>query len=133
MSTLKVNTIQNTGGGSSSTPDQIDKGRAKLWVSFDGTFGTSPFTTSNGGIRSSFNVSSITDNGTGDYTVNFSITFANTNYVATFMERHNNRTMGPSAYASLTTTDIDIAVYNGVGNLQDRDILGMVIFGDVNT
>ena len=41
--------------------------------------------------------------------------------------------MGPSAYASLTTTDIDIAVYNGVGNLQDRDILGMVIFGDVNT
>ena len=34
MSTLKVNTIQNTGGGSSSTPDQIDKGRAKLWVSF---------------------------------------------------------------------------------------------------
>ena len=133
MSTLKVGTIKDSTDSNPSTPEQISKGRAKLWVNFDGTFGTSPFTTSNGGIRNSFNVSSITDNGTGNYTVNFGITFANANYVATFMERHNNRTMGPSAAASLTTTDIDIAVYNGVGNLQDRDILGMVIFGDVNT
>jgi hypothetical protein len=37
---------------------------AKAWVNFNGT--TSP-----GTIRSSYNVSSITKNGTGDYTVNF--------------------------------------------------------------
>jgi len=38
-------------------------GLAKAWVNFNGT-GTVA-------IRASFNVSSITDNGTGDYTVNF--------------------------------------------------------------
>jgi hypothetical protein len=31
-------------------------------------------------IRASFNVSSITDNGTGDYTINFTNSFSDTNY-----------------------------------------------------
>ena len=63
MSTLKVNTIQNTSAAHSSTPQQIAEGRAKIWVNFDGEGTVS--------IRDDFNVSSITDNGTGDYTVNF--------------------------------------------------------------
>jgi hypothetical protein len=50
-------------------------GAAKAWVNFNGT-GTVA-------INSSFNVSSITDNGTGDYTVNFTNAFANTNYART--------------------------------------------------
>ncbi len=44
----------------------------KAWVNFNGT-GTVA-------IRASYNVSSITDNGTGDYTVNFANAFANVNY-----------------------------------------------------
>jgi hypothetical protein len=47
-------------------------GIAKAWVNFDGT-GTVA-------IRASFNVSSITDNGTGDYTVNFTTAMPNANY-----------------------------------------------------
>jgi hypothetical protein len=47
-------------------------GIAKAWVNFDGT-GTVA-------IRDSFNVSSITDNGTGDYTVNFTTALPNANY-----------------------------------------------------
>ena len=133
MSTLKVGTIQDTSGGNSSSPEQVSLGRAKAWVNFDGTFGTSPFTIANGGIRGSYNVSSITDNGTGNYTINFSITFANTNYVATVMPRHNSRTFGPSAAASLNTTYINVASYNGSGALTDRDIFGIVVFGDDNT
>lgn len=46
---------------------------AKAWVNFNGT--TSP-----GTIRSSYNVSSVTKNGTGDYTVNFATALADTNY-----------------------------------------------------
>jgi hypothetical protein len=46
---------------------------AKAWVNFNGT--TSP-----GTIRSSFNVSSVTKNGTGDYTVNFATAMADANY-----------------------------------------------------
>lgn len=45
---------------------------ARAWVNFNGT-GTVA-------IRASGNVSSITDNGTGDYTVNFTTAMADANY-----------------------------------------------------
>jgi len=45
---------------------------AKAWVNFNGT-GTVA-------IRASYNVSSITDNGTGDYTVNFTNAMVDANY-----------------------------------------------------
>lgn len=47
-------------------------GAAKAWVNFNGT-GTIA-------IRASFNVSSITDNGVGDYTVNFTSALSNANF-----------------------------------------------------
>jgi len=68
MSTLRVNTIQNAAGSG----DPTISGAAKAWVNFNGT-GTVA-------IRASFNVSSITDNGTGDYTVNFTTALADANY-----------------------------------------------------
>ena len=80
MSTLKVDTLQDASGNNPSTAAQIAQGRAKAWVNFDGTFGTSPFTENNGGIRDSFNVSSITDNGTGDYSMNFTTAMSDSNY-----------------------------------------------------
>ena len=48
---------------------------ARAWVNFNGT-GTVA-------IRASGNVSSITDNGTGDYTVNFTTAMADVNYAVT--------------------------------------------------
>jgi hypothetical protein len=47
-------------------------GVCRAWVNFNGT-GTPA-------IRASFNVSSITDNGTGDYTVNFTTAMTDVNY-----------------------------------------------------
>ena len=47
-------------------------GLCKAWVNFNGT--------STVAIRASYNVSSITDNGTGDYTVNFTTALADANY-----------------------------------------------------
>tara|TARA_A100001201_G_scaffold76397_1_gene68953 strand:+ start:389 stop:769 length:381 start_codon:yes stop_codon:yes gene_type:complete len=69
MSILKVNEIQDTSGGSSNL---TVPGTAKAWVSFNGT-GTLA-------VRDSFNVTSVTDNGTGDYTVNFTNAMSNDNY-----------------------------------------------------
>jgi hypothetical protein len=63
MSTLKLDTLSNKAGTASVPSDTIVSGTAKAWVNFNGT-GTVA-------IRRAFNVSSITDNGTGDYTVNF--------------------------------------------------------------
>lgn len=60
-------TFQNTSG--------TEIGRlCRAWVNFDGT-GTVA-------IRAQFNVSSITDNGTGDYTVNFTTAMPDANYAA---------------------------------------------------
>jgi hypothetical protein len=50
----------------------VAQGSAKAWVNFNGT-GTVA-------IRASFNVSSITDNGTGDYTVNFTNALVDADY-----------------------------------------------------
>ena len=64
-------------------------GLAKAWVNFNGT-GTVA-------IRASYNVSSITDNGTGDYTVNFTTALADANYVAagTIASNINNSSTMP--------------------------------------
>jgi hypothetical protein len=70
MSTLVAQTISN--GTVSTSSANVIQGSAKAWVNFDGT-GTVA-------IRASYNVSSITDNGTGNYTVNFTNAFADANY-----------------------------------------------------
>lgn len=79
MSTIRVNNIQTTGGADNFSPGTIttlQSGMADAWVNFNGTGTVS--------IRSSYNVSSITDNGVGDYTVNFSTAFADANYTFTW-------------------------------------------------
>ena len=72
MSTLRCTNLQDTSGGNSLTTAQIYNGAAKAWVNFNGT--------STVAIRAQFNVSSITDNGTGDYTVNYSSALSDANY-----------------------------------------------------
>lgn len=73
MSTLKTNTIKNT--------DDVEMYLAKAWVNFDGT-GTVA-------IRAAGNVSSITDNGTGDFTVNFTTAMVDANYSALYTSDAN--------------------------------------------
>jgi hypothetical protein len=70
---------------------------AKAWVNFNGT-GTVA-------IRASYNVSSITDNGTGSYTVNFTTAMVDANYSA------NVSIAGVPATsdACMVTTDMDNA------------------------
>lgn len=92
MSTLRVSNIQDTSGGNNSTPAAIANGVAKAWIAFNGT-------TSTPTVRGSYNVSSITDNGQGDYTINFSTALADGNYsvVATaisFASQANGRVFG---------------------------------------
>lgn len=72
MSTARFNTLQNAAGSKSVPVDTVVDGSAKAWVNFNGT-GTVA-------IRAAFNVSSITDNGTGDYTVNLASALADVNY-----------------------------------------------------
>ena len=66
MSTIKVDNLQTTGGAGLYP--------AKAWVNFNGE-GTVA-------IRADGNVSSITDNGTGQYTANFSSAISDANFAA---------------------------------------------------
>lgn len=63
---------------------------ARAWVSFTGT-GTVA-------IQDSFNVSSITDNGAGDYTVNFTNNLPNANYVVAGMSQFSTTTVNDTVH-----------------------------------
>jgi hypothetical protein len=67
MSTAKFNTWQN--------PNGTENYKCRSWVNFNGT--TTPPT-----IRASGNVSSVTRNAGGDYSVNFTTAMPDANYVA---------------------------------------------------
>jgi len=73
MSEIRVTTLKDTSGNNSSTTAEIASGRAKAFVNFNGT--------STVAIRNSFNVNTITDLGTGYYTVNFTTALTDANYV----------------------------------------------------
>ena len=127
MSTLKVNTIQNTSAAHSSTPEEIAQGRAKAWINFNGT-GTIA-------IRDSFNVSSITDNGTGDTTVTLSTAQPSSDFVVCANSGHTStdplRSVG--LFASLTTTTFRIFTRYSpdTGNPgRDDQLVCCSVFGD---
>ena len=69
-SILQVNEIQDRNGNNAIGVDDISYGRSKAWIRFENT----------GAINNDFNVNSVTDNGTGDYTVHFTDPMPNSNY-----------------------------------------------------
>ena len=68
--TIVSDTIQD-GAGASTTTTNVINGCAKAWVNFNGSTATR---------NAYYNVSSITRNSTGNYTVNFTNAFADANY-----------------------------------------------------
>lgn len=70
MSTFKVDVLQSRSGDATTFTNQW---AAKAWVNLNASSGT-PI------ARSSGNVTSLTDNGVGDYTVNFATALASANY-----------------------------------------------------
>lgn len=92
MSTIRTTTLSNVAGTKTVPTDTVVDGSAKAWVNFNGT-GTVA-------IRAAFNVSSVTDNGTGDYTVNFINAMPDANYAVVGIARtpgvSNSTVQGPS-------------------------------------
>ena len=118
----------NTLSTSTTESDNVAKRTAKAWVSFNGT-GTVA-------INDDFNVSTITDNGTGSYTVNFSTPLANTNYLAIpyasrFGSAANREaqevTKGTSSYEFTTKFYSGNPLASGV--VEDMEAIHVVIFG----
>lgn len=114
MSTLRVNNITDTTGGSNLNVP----GTAKAWVNFNGT-GTSA---TNQTIRASLNVSSVYKNGTGDYTINFVTAMTDANYSMSLSASGvgNGTVFGTDGYADLANvprTAGSIRFYTVTGGL----------------
>ena len=73
-SILRVNTLTDASGNNSIATSVVFNGSAKAWFRVNGT-GTPAFT-------DNFNGSSVTDNGTGDYTVTVTNNMGNASYVS---------------------------------------------------
>jgi hypothetical protein len=135
MSTLKTGKVKTT-----TIADELDtestavtnviNGSAKAWVNFNG-IGTVA-------IRRGFNVSSITDNGTGNYTVNFTTAMVDADYC--FQGSSINVSTSTASFvvqahtiAGVTTSSVRIinsygtSGSTGVG-ARDTEILNVAIF-----
>ena len=113
---------------SATETDNVAKRTAKAWVNFDGTnaFSPNPSTTA---IRASFNVSSITDNGAGDYTINFTLAMTDINYCAvgsTGPKGSNSESLTISSYVS--TSAVRVVSSSGAGLVADAPNINCVIF-----
>jgi hypothetical protein len=75
MSTLRTINVANQAGTKSAPAADIIDGYAKAWVRFHAIAGTPT-------ILAAFNVTSITDNGVGQFTANFTQALADANYSA---------------------------------------------------
>ena len=103
-STLKIDNIIGvstagsiavTGEGNSTTTN-LQQGLCKAWADFNG----SSFSTSG---DNTFNITSLTDDGTGDYTITIANDFANSNFV---------QLSGGNEFNTLNDSQ------NGVGTMQ---------------
>jgi hypothetical protein len=133
MSTLKVNTIQDASGGNASTSEQLQQGRAKAWVNFDGTDDSSSTDPRN----NSFNVSGVTDNATGIYTITFATNMSNVNYVVNISKRLSETggaTSTDDVLAGLVNTPqlaASVRVYAREGSTNtDCKGIHVAVFGD---
>jgi hypothetical protein len=102
---------------------------ARAWVNFDGSNAFSP-NPSTSAIRGSGNVSSITDNGTGDYTITFTTAMSDVNYC--FACSSTNGVGGNSIPSSYSLATILAASFRMIDarptGAIDRDTFTAVFF-----
>lgn len=132
-STLTVTNLTATnltdGGGTTSTFANINQGHAKAWVNFNGT-GTIA-------ARDSFNVASLTDNGTGNHDMNFTNNMSNSDYStggsSADSARYSINHMPSSnrSTTSLKTQPLYAANFSGSGTVHDASDNCLQVFGDL--
>ena len=119
MSTLRADTIQNTSGGAVTLTKQS---AAKAW----GHVATANSTT----LDDSFNYTSVTDNGTGDWTYAFTNSMTNSAY--SFVSIHGSAGSNSAFSRSNTyaTGSIRFWTYTGAG-VTDAVLITNTVNGDL--
>ena len=120
-----------TGEGNSTTTN-LQQGLAKAWVTFNGS--------SNLAVNDSFNLTGVTDNGTGDYTTTFANDFSSVNYVmggwcgyigsrVNVFGDDGSFTVYTAGTFRMKTTYISST--NGEGTDNDSNFVNMMFTGDL--
>jgi hypothetical protein len=94
---------------------------AKSWVNFSGENVLT--------VRDSHNVSSVTDRGVGEYTMNFSNNMANDDYAAAGLPRYDF-VGGVCYFETLSVSNITLVNINNLDALADSSTSTVIIFGD---
>ena len=131
MSTIKTNTLTGTTSAGSivvtgeggSTTTNLQQGLAKAWAAFDGS-GTVEIDDSN-------NIASITDNGTGDYTLTITNDMANANYAPVSSCQFNGTSPDFVGAVSKAVGSTEFHAAHDDGNLTDMNDLYASWHGDL--
>ena len=107
---------------SGTEADNVKKRVAKAWVNFSGT-GTPA-------IQEDFNFTSITDNGTGDYTLSFTANMSSANYVAVGTVCASSR--GVVSITAIAAGTVQVITREGhTGTATDYGETSVLVFGDL--
>jgi len=118
LSEIRATTISNAAGTGPIT--LTGQYAAKAWVNFNGT-GTVA-------IRESANVGSVTDDGTGLYTVNFSSSLTDANYsVATDGRDGSAAFLSTNFRYNVAPTSSSLAINTGTGVFSDLDYVTVTV------
>ena len=106
-----------------ATSMQTGQQAVKAWVNFDGTGTVS--------IRAGYNVSSITDNSTGNYNINFTTAFANTDYAVVGSCEY--RTTLQTDQTTRSTSSVNVVMSVGASGSSvvghtDKAIVAVAVF-----
>ncbi len=118
-----------TGAGADISTSYVVNGSAKAWMQYKGT--------STNAVNDSQNTSSAVDNGTGDYTQNFSSALGNGFYSSTNMVAQGNNDSAGSGnvdwmiYYSQTTTALRVTSGNGSSSSADMFYVALTIHGEL--
>ena len=108
MSTLKADTIQSTSGGAATLTKQF---ASKAWLSYKGT--------STNSIYDSFNLSSGSDQGTGNYDYSFTNSMNNANYSITCNGSYAE--IGEPEQSSASTSQYTVRTFGRQDSLNNAD------------
>jgi hypothetical protein len=103
----------------------ISQSNAKVWAKFSGT-GTPSF-------DDSYNCSSISDSGIGNYYVNYTNNLANSNYakfVDTYDTNQNSTLIIAHQTSNFSTSSMQVMVQTTTGSAADEPHINVLCFGD---
>lgn len=132
--TVTLNAVAGTGLVQTSDASGIIKVQsagvttnALAWVNFNGTL-SSPITP-----RANYNISSVTKNGTGDYTLNFTTALSDANYAPVGISDpalNVDNLPRTIQFISFSTSALRISTNDNLGVKEDSAYVNLAIFGN---